>query len=69
MIKSDSESILSNDDELSWISCAGQLENLINDFNLCRTLLSKVKSDPYQNPIIFILESIQIISSVKDKAI
>jgi len=28
-----------------------------------------VKSDPYPNPIIFILESIQIISTVKDKAI
>jgi len=28
-----------------------------------------VKSDPYPNPIIFILESIQVISTIKDKAI
>ncbi|KAF0739481.1 zinc finger MYM-type protein 1-like [Aphis craccivora] len=48
---------------LHWISCAGQLENLIIDFNLCNTLLSKVKSDPYPNPIIFILESIQTLKS------
>lgn len=31
--------------------------------------MSKVKSDPYPNPIIFILESIQVISTIKDKAI
>ncbi|KAF0739482.1 zinc finger MYM-type protein 1-like, partial [Aphis craccivora] len=67
--QSDSESSLVIEEELTWISCAGQLENLINDFNLCNTLLSKVKSDPYPNPIIFILESIQVISTIKDKAI
>lgn len=66
--QSDSESNLNNEVELSWISCAGQLENLINDFNLCSTLLSKLKSDPYPNPIFFILESIQVISTIKDKA-
>lgn len=55
-------------DETSWISCAGQLENLINDFNLCGVILTKLKNDTLPNPIIFLLESIQIISIIKSKA-
>jgi len=55
-------------DETSLISCAGQLENLINDFNLCSVILIKLKNKTFPNPLIFLLESIQVISMIKSKA-
>lgn len=63
----ESEGIADLDDQISWISCAGQLENLINDFNSCTAIVSKMKNDTHPNPIIFLLESIQI-KTIKTKA-
>jgi len=38
---------------ISWISCADQLENLINEFNLCGVILTKLKTETSPNLLIF----------------
>jgi len=62
------ENMDADPDETFWISCAGQLENLINDFNLCGVILTRLKNETSSNPLIFLLESIQVISMSKSKA-
>ncbi|XP_012555745.1 uncharacterized protein LOC105844105 [Hydra vulgaris] len=32
-------------DEVNWLSCVGQLENIVTDLNECGTILSKLKSE------------------------
>ncbi|XP_065673449.1 uncharacterized protein LOC136090585 [Hydra vulgaris] len=55
-------------DEVNWLSCAGQLENIVTDLSECGTILSKLKSERVPNPVIFLLESIQVISRIKSSS-
>lgn len=45
--------------------CAGQLENIVKELTLCGIILTKLKSYTLPNPIIFILESVQVINQIK----
>lgn len=56
------------EDEVNWLSCAGKLENIVADLSECAIILSKLKSESIPNPIIFLLESIQIISRIKSNS-
>ncbi|KAL4118970.1 hypothetical protein QTP88_011848 [Uroleucon formosanum] len=56
------------EDEVNWLSCAGKLENIVADLSECGIILSKLKSESIPNPIIFLLESIQIISRIKSNS-
>lgn len=51
-------------DDIDWLSCAGQLENILADLTECSTIFCKLKTEALPNPIIFILESVQIISKI-----
>lgn len=55
-------------DEVNWLSCAGQLENIVADLSECVTILSKLKSEVLPNPVIFLLKSIQVISQIKSSS-
>lgn len=48
--------------------CAGQLENIFSDLTECGVVLSKLKTENLPNPIIFLLESVQIIKRLKSKS-
>ncbi|KAL4091808.1 hypothetical protein QTP88_026437 [Uroleucon formosanum] len=56
-----------NSEEISWL-CAGQMEDLVSNLNECNTLLSKFKEDTLPNPIMFMLESQQVINRIKLKS-
>lgn len=56
------------EDEVNWLSCAGKLENIVADLSECGIILSKLKSESIPNPIIFLMESIQIISRIKSNS-
>lgn len=47
--------------------CAGHIENIVSGLVECRELLTKLKSDSTPNPIVFLLESQNIISSINSK--
>ncbi|XP_065663260.1 uncharacterized protein LOC136085767 [Hydra vulgaris] len=55
-------------DEVNRLSCAGQLENIVTDLSECGTILSKLKSETFPNPVIILLESIQVISRIKSSS-
>ncbi|KAL4118977.1 hypothetical protein QTP88_011855 [Uroleucon formosanum] len=57
-----------NSEEISWLLCAGQMEDLVSNFNEGNTLLSKLKEDTLPNPIMFMLESQQVINRIKLKS-
>ncbi|CAI6371974.1 unnamed protein product [Macrosiphum euphorbiae] len=57
-----------NSEEISWLLCAGQMEDLVSNLIECNTLLSKLKEDILPNPIIFMLESRQVINRIKLKS-
>ncbi|KAL4120565.1 hypothetical protein QTP88_013235 [Uroleucon formosanum] len=57
-----------NSEEISWLLCAGQIEDLVSNLNECNTLLSKLKEDTLPNPIMFMLESQQVINKIKLKS-
>jgi len=50
--------------ENGWISCAGQLEAISNEFNQCSEILSNMKMSKFPNPILFLINSIQCITSI-----
>nr|XP_047138366.1 uncharacterized protein LOC124814591 [Hydra vulgaris] len=59
--------IANQSDEVSWLSCAGQFENIISNLVECKVILKKMKTDPSPNPIVFLLESWQIINNIYSK--
>lgn len=54
--------------DVNWLLCAGQLANIFEDLTEIGTVLSKIKTETLPNPIIFILESVQIINRIKFKS-
>ncbi|KAF0705929.1 52 kDa repressor of the inhibitor of the protein kinase-like, partial [Aphis craccivora] len=48
-----------------WVVCAGILESLVNRFQECSILLTKIKNEFSPNPISFLVETSHIITSIK----
>lgn len=53
--------------EITWLLCAGQMENIASNLTHCHTIISKLKTEALPNPITFLLDSQQIIESLKTK--
>lgn len=51
-----------------WIACAGMIESLVNNFQECSTLLSKLKTENSPNPISFLVSTSHIVSSIKEES-
>jgi len=64
----ENECLDSLNDANSWLACAGMIEHLIHNFQECNLLLSKLKSDTSPNPISFLVNTSEIMSSVQLKS-
>ncbi|XP_065669871.1 uncharacterized protein LOC136088851 [Hydra vulgaris] len=51
-----------------WVACAGMLESPINNFQECNLLLTKLKTESYPNPILFLVSTSLIVSSIKKES-
>ncbi len=56
-----------NETETSWLSCAGMLESIIQDFSECGMLLSKLKDEDAPNPFKFLADISHIVCKTKSK--
>lgn len=48
-----------------WVACAGMLESLVNSFQECSRLLTKIKNESSPNPISFLVETSHIMTAIK----
>lgn len=67
MVSTETASV-QNDDEISWLLCAGQMEDIVSNLTHCNIIISKLKTEALPNPITFLLESQQIIERIKTKS-
>jgi len=59
--------MVNNDPEYTWISCAGHLEAISNEFKQCSEMLNNIKNSKCPNPVIFLINSIQCINSINNE--
>lgn len=59
--------IVNDDPEYTWISCAGHLEAISNEFKQCSQMLNNIKNSKCPNPVIFLINSIQCITSINNE--
>lgn len=45
-----------DDSEYTWISCAGHLEAISNEFKQCSEMLNNIKNSKCPNPVIFLIK-------------
>lgn len=55
-------------EEVFWLLCAGQMEDIVSNLVHCNTIATKLKTETLPNPITVILESQQIIERIKLKS-
>lgn len=63
-----SEDHVQSSEEISWLLCVGQLEDIVSNLTHCNTLILKLKAEVLPNQIIFLLESQLIIENIKTKS-
>lgn len=52
--------------ENSWISCVGKFQAICHEFQQCNEILSNMKNSKLPNPILFLINSLQCISSINN---
>lgn len=57
-----------SNDAYNWVACTAIMERLINEFQDCKSLLTKVKTEISPNPISFLVNTIDIILSIQEKS-
>lgn len=57
-------SSISEDDEFSWMKCAGRVAELFTNFDRANSILTKFKTDTIPNPKIFIAEISDCLSMI-----
>ncbi|KAL4096896.1 hypothetical protein QTP88_021771 [Uroleucon formosanum] len=60
--------LVDKEDNYDWIACAGMLETIINSFQECNALLTKLKTEISPNPISFLVNTSEIVSSLRIKS-
>jgi len=60
--------LVDKEDNYDWIACAGMLETIINNFQECNALLTKLKTESSPNPISFLVNTSEIVSSLMIKS-
>lgn len=55
----------SEEENVTWETCAGQLNLLTNEVKECDFLLDKIKTDTFPNPILFLINTIEIVKSIQ----
>ncbi|XP_042908918.1 uncharacterized protein [Parasteatoda tepidariorum] len=51
----------------SWLTCLAQLSALVTEVEECKKILNHMNEEGFANPLIFLSESIEVITSVKEK--
>ena len=49
-----------------WISCIEQLQAISQEFEQCNEILNNVKNSKFPNPVLFLINSIEYISSIRN---
>ncbi|XP_065645064.1 uncharacterized protein LOC136075543 [Hydra vulgaris] len=49
-----------------WISCIGQLQAISQEFEQCNEILNNVKNSKFPNPVLFLINNIDYISSIRN---
>jgi len=63
----DENQMLNYDTVNTWIFCAGHLESICNEFKKCSKILNDIKKLKFLNPVIFLINSIQYITSINNE--
>lgn len=63
----DENQMVNYDPENTWISCAGHLESICNEFKICTEILNDIKNSKFPNPVIFLINSIKYISNINNE--
>lgn len=56
------------DEEITWLTCAGQLKLLVNEVKECDFLLDKIKTETFPNPVLFLINSVQKVRTIQNIA-
>lgn len=52
IVKTTQNSEKIEDEEITWLTCAGQLKLLVNEVKECDFLLDKIKNETFPNPVL-----------------
>lgn len=52
----------------TWVTCVGQISALVNDFEHCKSILFKIKNEDVPNPLLYLMDAVQVITSIRDKS-
>jgi hypothetical protein len=58
----------SEDEGITWLTCAGQLKVLVNEVKECDSVLDKIKTEQSPNPVLFLINSVQKVRTIQNIA-